>query len=170
MLFQCCDTATVVLTNRFTLSSLFYIRPNPVKDNILAETEPIIKVENRPIISFHAEYTHMPKWPVVKANYIEMEPSIYAGPLFVFVLDDEYKLIKNKTSAVKMFLAANATLVGRRKDLACMCMETWKPRTQKNTHTVSVRALCNGRRVCRLSLPLQISKTKRHRREISSPL
>jgi len=39
-----------------------------------------------------------------------------------------------------------------------------------DSHTVSVRALCNGRRVCRLSVPRQISKTKRDRREISSHL
>ena len=31
-------------------------------------------------------------------------------------------------------------------------------------------AFCNGRRLCRLSVPRQISKTKQDRREISSPL
>jgi len=38
------------------------------------------------------------------------------------------------------------------------------------SHTYSVRAFCFGRRVCRLSVPGQISKTKRDRREISSLL
>jgi len=35
--------------------------------------------------------------------------------------------------------------------------------------TLTVRAFCFGRRVCRLSVPRQISKIKRDRREISSP-
>ena len=38
------------------------------------------------------------------------------------------------------------------------------------SHTYSVRAFCFGRRVCRLSVPRQISKIKRDRREISSSL
>jgi len=41
-------------------------------------------------------------------------------------------------------------------------------------HTYSGRAFCFGRRVCLssvcLSVQLQVSNTKRHRREISSPL
>jgi len=42
------------------------------------------------------------------------------------------------------------------------------------SHTYSVRAVCFGRRislsVCRLSVPRQMSKIRRDRREISSPL
>jgi len=38
------------------------------------------------------------------------------------------------------------------------------------SHAISLRAFCNGRRVCHLSVPRQISKTERDRRDISSPL
>ena len=37
------------------------------------------------------------------------------------------------------------------------------------SHTVSVRAFCSSRRVCCLSVPCQISKTKQDRHEILSP-
>ena len=43
--------------------------------------------------------THMPKWPDVKEKHIKIEPRIYV--LFVFELDDEYEMIKNKTLAIK---------------------------------------------------------------------
>jgi len=42
---------------------------------------------------------HMPKWPVVKEKHIKTEPIIYVS--FVFKLDDEYEIIKNKISAIK---------------------------------------------------------------------
>ena len=69
------------------------------------------------------------------------------------------------------------------KDSICVCKVTTKNRFATvmskailhcallGSHTVSVRALCNDRRVCRLSVcPRHISKTKRYWRGISSPL
>jgi len=51
----------------------------------------------------------MQKWSVVKEKRIKIKPSTYV--LFMFKLDDECKIIKNKQFVIKnMFLAA--TLVG----------------------------------------------------------
>ena len=103
---------------------------------------------------------------IVNTRLLEM-PQFHNG-LLHYCFNVIFPSILYLQLTVGSYLFFNWTLLLLNGQFVSMPMSLFRPLL--GSHTVSVRAFCNGRRVCRLSVPRQVSKTKRDRREIQISL